>query len=156
MAKDYRQYLEGILVSPKVLRMGVQKTPYLKTYEIQTGMQDFTVDVIGANRQFNWTEISLVYNKSDKHLTIYNSYNAECAARLTKSLELANISEEYIPLNTLRLNTSNDLEKHLLYKQFLAWDTSGCSVAPVIDLIVNPTAQELPDEKIIDFIFNLA
>ena len=30
-AKNFRQYLESILFSAKVLRMGVQKTPYLKT-----------------------------------------------------------------------------------------------------------------------------
>ena len=72
--------------------MGVQKTPYQKTYELQTGIQDFTVDFIGANRQFDWIEISLVYDKSDKHLTIYDSYNVEYAAKLVKSLEFANIT----------------------------------------------------------------
>ena len=38
-----RQYLETILFSTKVLRMGVQKTPYQKTYKLQAGSQDFTV-----------------------------------------------------------------------------------------------------------------
>ena len=70
-----------------------KKTPYQKTYELQTGVQDFTVDFQGANRQFDWIEISLVYDKSDKHLTLYDSYNVECAAKMKKSLELANISE---------------------------------------------------------------
>ena len=82
LVKNFRQYLESVSFSAKVLRMGVQKTPYLKTYELQTGTQDFSVDFIGANRQFDWIEISLVYDKSDKHLIIYDSYNAECAARL--------------------------------------------------------------------------
>ena len=53
--------------------MGVQKTPYQKTYELQVGSQDFTVDSQGANRQFDWIEISLAYEKSDKHLTTYDS-----------------------------------------------------------------------------------
>ena len=48
---NFRQYLETILFSAKVLRMGVQKTPYQKTYELQAGSQDFTVDFHGANRQ---------------------------------------------------------------------------------------------------------
>ena len=61
---NFRQYLETILFSTKVLRMGVQKTPYQKTYELQAGSQDFTVDFQGANRQFNWIEIPLVMNKA--------------------------------------------------------------------------------------------
>ena len=28
LTKNFRQYLEIILLSPKVLRMGIQKTPY--------------------------------------------------------------------------------------------------------------------------------
>ena len=62
--------------------MGVQKPPYQKTYELQTGSQDFTVDFQGANRKFDWIGISLVYDKSDKHLTAYDSYNAECASKV--------------------------------------------------------------------------
>ena len=60
---NFRQYLETILFCARVLRMGVQKTPYQKTYELQVGSQDFTVDFQGANRQFDWIEISLVYKK---------------------------------------------------------------------------------------------
>ena len=62
---NFRQYLETMLFSAKVLRMGVQKTPYQKSYELQAGSQVFTVDFQGANRQFDWIEISLVYNKND-------------------------------------------------------------------------------------------
>ena len=97
---NFRQYYETTLFSAKVLRMGVQKTPYQKTYELQAGSQDFTVDFQGANRQFDWIEISLVYDKSDKHLTAYDSYNAECASKFIKSLEFANISDQHISTNT--------------------------------------------------------
>ena len=38
--KNFRQHLETIMVSKKILRMGAQKTPTLKTYEINKG-QDF-------------------------------------------------------------------------------------------------------------------
>ena len=126
--------------------MGIQKTAYQKTYELQTGVQDFTVDFQGANRQFDWIEISLVYDKSYKHLTLYDSYNVECAAKTIKSLEFANISEQYSATNTLKCDISNDLQKHLLWKQFLAWHTRGCSNAPVTDFINNPVAQELLKE----------
>ena len=67
LPKNFRHYLETILFSAKVLHTGIQKTPYLKTYELQVGAQDFTVDFLRANRQFDWVEILLVYDKSDKH-----------------------------------------------------------------------------------------
>ena len=83
---NFRQYLETILFSARTLRMGVQKTPYQKTYKLQTGSQDFTVDFKGANRQFDEIEISLVYDKSDKHLSAHDSYNLEAAAKLIKTI----------------------------------------------------------------------
>ena len=61
----FRQYLETILYSARTLRMGVQKTQYQKTYELQVGSEDFTIDFQGANRQFDWIEISLVHDRSD-------------------------------------------------------------------------------------------
>ena len=57
--------------------MGIQKTMYQKTYELQVGLQEFDVDFNGCERQFNWLEISPVYDKSNKHATIYDRYNAE-------------------------------------------------------------------------------
>ena len=80
--KNFRQYLETIMFSSNVLRMGIQKTPYQKTYEFQVGSQEFDVDFKGCERQFDWLEISVVYDKSNNHTTIYDSYNAECAARM--------------------------------------------------------------------------
>ena len=41
--KNVRQYLETIMVSKKILRMGTQKTPLQKTYEINTGQ--YSIDV---------------------------------------------------------------------------------------------------------------
>ena len=144
---NFRQYLETILFSAKVLRMGVQKTPYQKTYELQAGSQDFTADFQGANIKFDWIEISFVHDKSDKHLTAYDSYNAECASKFIKSLEFTNISDQYSSTNTLKFDTDNDFQKHLLWKQYLAWHTNGCSTAPVADFMNNLIAQELKKEN---------
>ena len=38
---------------------------------------NINVEFFGANIQFDWLETSLTYDKSDKHTTIYDSYNAE-------------------------------------------------------------------------------
>ena len=50
---------------------------------------------MGSNRQFDWIEISLVYDKSDKHTTIYDSYNFKLAAKYIKSVKLGNFTGIY-------------------------------------------------------------
>ena len=55
--------------------MGVQKAPIQKPYEIQKGSDSLNVEFLGSNRQFDWIEISIVPDKSNKHATIYDSYN---------------------------------------------------------------------------------
>ena len=82
LTKNFRQYLEIIMLSSKVLKMEIQKTPYQKTYELPAGSQEFTMDFKVCERQFDWLEISLLYDKSDEQLAIDHSYNAECAARM--------------------------------------------------------------------------
>ena len=77
------------MVSKKTLRIGAQKTPIQKTYEIQKGSDSINVDLLGANRQFDWIEIFIVPDKSDKHTTIYDSYNREMATQLIKTLKQA-------------------------------------------------------------------
>ena len=93
--KNFRQDLETIMVSKKILRMGTQKTPIQKTYEIQKGADSLNVEFLGSNRQFEWIEISIVPGKRDKHITINDSYNKEMAAQLIKSLRLSNFTEIY-------------------------------------------------------------
>ena len=72
--KNFRQHLETILVSEKILRMGAQKRPIQKTYEIQKGSDSLSVEFLGANRQFDWIEISIVPDKNkgiDNILSIF-------------------------------------------------------------------------------------
>ena len=94
--------------------MGIQKIPNQKPYELQVGSQEFTVEFRGCKRQFYWLKISLVYDKSVKHTTIYDSYNAECAARMLKSIELGNILDDCSVTNTMKFDTSNNTQKHML------------------------------------------
>ena len=145
--KNFRQHLETIMVSKKYLRMGAQKTPIQKTYEIQKRSDSLSVEFLGANRQFDWVEISIVPDKSNKYTTTYDSYNREMAAQLIKSLRLTNFSDLCSLTNEKKFSRDNLIQKHLLYKQFLAWSCNGSSVAPISDYIDNPIFQELPDEK---------
>ena len=48
--KNFRQHLETIMASKKILRMGAQKTPIQKSYEIQKGSDSLNVELLGANR----------------------------------------------------------------------------------------------------------
>ena len=60
--KNFRQYLETIMISKKIIRMGTQKTLLQETYEINVGQDSIDIDFLGANRQFDWLEISLAYD----------------------------------------------------------------------------------------------
>ena len=124
------------MVSKKILRMGAQKTPIQKTYEIQKGSDTLNIEFLGANRQFYWIGISIAPDKSDKHKTIYDSYNREMAAQLIKTLKLTNFTELHNLTNEKNYDTDSLTQQHLLYKQSLAWSCNGLSVAPVVMLII--------------------
>ena len=145
--KNFRQHLETIMVSKKIIRMGAEKTPIQKTYEIKQGSDSLNVEFLGANRQFDWIKISIVPDKSDKQTSIYDSYNREMAAQLIKTLQLSNFTEIYSLTNEKRRNIDNLTQKHLLYKQFVAWNCNGSSAAPLTDYMDSPIFRELPDEE---------
>ena len=126
--------------------MGAQKTLIQKTYEIQKGSDSLNVEFLDANRQFDRIKISIVPDKSDKHTTIYDRYNREMAAQLIKSLRLSNFTEIYSLTKEKKYDTGNLTQRYLLYKQFVAWNCNGSSVAPLSDYMDNPIFQELPDE----------
>ena len=105
--KIFRQYLETIMVSKKIIRMGTQKTPLQKTCEINVGQDSLNIDFLGSNRQFDWIEISLDYDKSNKHTPIYDSYNHELAAKQIKSLKLSNFTEIYSLTNEKKYDIDN-------------------------------------------------
>lgn len=72
--------------------MGIQKTPRQKFYEMEICSRSFTVDFRVADRQFYRLKISLVYDKGNKHDTVYNSYKVEKASTFIESVLLENIS----------------------------------------------------------------
>ena len=114
-------------------------------HELQPGSQEFTVDFKSSDRQFDWLEISLLYDKSDKHLTTYDSYNAECSAKMIElsKIELSNILDAYSATNMMKFDISIDTQKHLLWRQYVVWHCNGYINAPISDYINNPVFQEL-------------
>ena len=99
--------------------MGAQKTPIQKTCEIEKGSDSLNVEFLGANRQFDWIEISIIPDKRDKHTTMYDSYNREMAAQLIKSLRLSNFTEIYSLTNEKKYSTDNLTQRYLLYNLLL-------------------------------------
>ena len=89
----------------------------------------------------------MVHNKSDKHTSIYDSFNREIATQEKKSLKLTNFTEVYSLTNDKKYDVDNLTQIHLLWKQFVAWNCNGSSVVPLVNYINNPIFQELPDEN---------
>ena len=101
------------MVSKKILRMGAQKTPLQKAYKIRTGTDSLNVEFFGSNRQ-DWLEKSIVPDKSNKHTTIYDSYNRELASQEIKTLKLTNFTEIYSLTNEKKSDIDNLTQRHLL------------------------------------------
>ena len=70
---NFLAYYKEILRSRSRLRTGVILSPYQKSFEINTRTLSLNINFKGLNTQ----EISLVYDKSDQHQTIYDIYDVE-------------------------------------------------------------------------------
>ena len=141
----YRTYLESAMVSNQVLRTGIKLAPYQKSYEIVATGQSKTFTFSNAFKQFEFLEFSLVFDKSDQHLNIYDSYNAEVAATNIKYIKLENVSNTYSEFNTIKFDLEDEEDRFDLYNAFVAWVTKGSSIVPKSDYIHNLIRQELPN-----------
>ena len=94
--------------------MGVLPSPYQQLFEINKGTQSITVTVKGAQRQFEWLEISLIYDKSFQHLTIYDSYDLELATKLIEEMKFQNTTSSYSLTGKIEYNQGNHNKKNSL------------------------------------------
>ena len=65
---NYCVYLEGLVISNKVLRTEIKKTPYQKTYKLIVGAQSRTITFESSSKQFSFLEISLVFDSSHQQI----------------------------------------------------------------------------------------
>ena len=135
------------MISEHVLRTGIKPTPYQKSFELVTSTQSGAVNFHGGNKQFSFLGISLVYDKSDQHTSIYDSYNVELARTKIKSTKLENASNTYSSFNSIKFDTDDTRDKFLLSNQFVAWYCKGSSIAQFPDYACNPIFQELPTQS---------
>ena len=66
---------------------------------------------------------------------------------MIQSIELSNISDAYSVTNTMKFDINDYTQKHLLWKQHIAWRCDGYTNAPISDYINNPVFQELLPEN---------
>ena len=142
----WETYLKEILKDNNAVRMGVLPNPFQQTFEVATGAQIISVDFQGASRELNWLEISLVYDKSYAHETVYDSYDLELAAHLIESVKFVNTSKAYSLTGKLSYDINNKNEKYQMYKMFVAYICNGATFAPLTDYKNNPIYQDMTDE----------
>ena len=131
LTKGAELYFTEILRSKTALRKGVLPSQYQQIFEVNTGTQDFTCTFKGAQRQFDWLKISIIYDKSYQHSTIYDSYDLEIAAKLIKTIKFENTSTTYSLTRKLSYDLEKEDEKNILYKMLVAHACNGCSSEPL-------------------------
>ena len=146
LTQTFDIYLSGILRSETASRMGGLPAQYQQMFEINKGMQSLTVTFKGAQRQFEWLEISLVYDRSYQHLTIDGGYDLELAARMIQSIKFENTSSKYNLTGKLEYNYKNQDEKTQLYKMFIAYNCNGRTTAPLTQYKNNEIYKEITPE----------
>ena len=114
---------------------------------MNTGTQSLKVNFHGLNKQIEWVEISLVFDKTDQHQTVYDSYDVELATISVQLIALENASTTHSFTGQLEHNVSNEDDKHWLYQMFVANYWEGCSTAPLTQYKNNEIKQELIKEK---------
>ena len=83
-------YFNGILRSCGALKTGVISSPFQQSFEIIAGTQSLKVNFRGIHKQIEWLEICLVFDKSNQHQTVYDSYDVELPAKYVQVPALEN------------------------------------------------------------------
>ena len=78
---NFLAYLNSILRSRSALRTVIILSPYQQSFEINVGTQSLNINFGGLNKQIEWLEISLVFDKSGQPQAVYDSYDVELAAK---------------------------------------------------------------------------
>ena len=85
-------FFSGILRFEILLRQGVLPATYQQLLEVATGTQSFTCTFKGTQRQFDWLEIYVVWDKSYQHTTVFDSYELEHASKLIQTIKFEAIT----------------------------------------------------------------
>ena len=143
----YRTYFKSAMISENLFRTGIRKTPLQENYELVAGPQSKTITFNNKFKQFSFLEISLVFDRSDHHLSIYDSYNSEVAVTKIKAIKLQIASNTYSKFNTVKFDLEDQEYWCTLYNAFVVWVTNSSSIVSESDFMYNETRQELPNRN---------
>ena len=114
---------------------------------MNVGAQSRKVNFYSFPSQFEFMETLIVYDRSEQHQTICNSYELELAARNVQLVKLENVTNTYNVTGTLEYNIDNEDDKHPLYPIFVTYNCNGCSAALLTQYRNNKIYQELKSEE---------
>ena len=143
----FRTYLESTMISNQVLRTGIFLTSPQKSYELVVGAQSKTFTFQNVFKQSAFLEFSLIFDRSDQHLNMFDSYNAEVAATQIKPIKLQNASNTYSRYNDMKFDLEDEEDRFTLYNSFVAFVTNGSSIVPESDYVYNDIRKELPNRR---------
>lgn len=114
---------------------------------MNVGSQSRKVNFYDFAARFEFIEVSLIYDRSDQHQTMYDNYDLELAAQNIQSLTPKNAANTYSITRTSELNIDNEDDEHLLYLMFATCSCKGYSAALLTQYRNNKIYQELTKEK---------
>ena len=92
-------------------------------------------------------QISIAYDKSYQHTTIYDGYDLELAAKLIQTIKFENTSTTYSLTGKLFFDLEKEDDKNILYKMLGSYNCQGCSSAPLTQYKNNEIYQEMTPEN---------
>ena len=99
--------METALNTKNISRTGLQKLLLKKSFELTSGVRFYTINFDPANRLLDWLEISLVFDKSDQHTRIFDSYNTELTSKIIGKVKVENITNTYSVVNDLEFDLTD-------------------------------------------------
>ena len=148
LTDNFLVYVNGVLRVRGVLRTGVLLDSCQQSFEVNKGIQSVKIDFNGLNRQIEWSETSLVYDKSDQHLTICDGYDVELAAKFIKKITLENVQNTYRLTGKTEYDLIDPEDKHWLYEMFAAYFCGkASSMTPITKYMNNEIKQDMIKEK---------
>ena len=111
-------------------------------FEVATDTRSLICTFKGRQRQFDWFEISVVWDKSYQHTTVYDNYDLELASKLIQIITFENTTTTYSLTGKLLYDFEKDDDKNVLYKMFIAKQYNGCSTAPLTQYKNNEIYQQ--------------
>ena len=94
---------------------------------------------MGTNKQSSFISISLVYDKSDQHSNVHDSYNVELWSKSIETIIFENTSNSYSLFNNVKFDLHEDHDQYQLYQQFFTRYCNGSSMVPLNDYTKNET-----------------